>query len=158
MIIKERIKINSLSLFCKDCFFHLIVVHLPLKCCSLILKLVVASCVPSSYITFIYNGIIFSQLVERVSTFSYLKLPVQPHVVYLDSYTLVNHKNKWEILIIILATKRYSSSKHYIHTGVQASTTQCLCQARINGEASQKTQPKIPLKRTYSLFFFLLLL
>ena len=35
--------------------------------------------------------------------------------------------------------------------GVQASTTLCRCQARVNGEASQKTQPNIPLKRSFYL-------
>ena len=38
--------------------------------------------------------------------------------------------------------------------GVQASTTLCRCQARINGEASQKTQPNIALKRGFYLLLF----
>ena len=44
---------------------------------------------------------------------------------------------------------------------MQASTTLCRCQARVNGEASQETQPNILLKKGLlpsSLFLFLLLL
>ena len=37
---------------------------------------------------------------------------------------------------------------------MQASTTLCRCQARINGEASQKTQPNISLKRGFYLLLF----
>ena len=37
---------------------------------------------------------------------------------------------------------------------MQASTTLCLCLARANGEASQKTQPNIPLKKGFYLLLF----
>ena len=38
--------------------------------------------------------------------------------------------------------------------GVQASTNLCRCQARVNGEAAQKIQPNIPLKRDFYLLLF----